>query len=188
MKIQTIRRNCSNIHTFFSTKVICFLLCFKSESRHALYCWFWPNFCDMLVFLYRCSSLILWLLFKVSQTETYLDTLLENSFLPLITLPTRIGLNSVTILDHICTNFADDSFDSGIIVSDISDHFPGLYIRSFKDKFLEKKFQQKTRKFDSESIFKFKTFLKFFETRTMHLIIFLSRLLTILRVHSLKKM
>jgi len=135
--------------------------------------------------LYRCTSLILWLLFKVTHTETYLDTLLENSFLPLITLPTRIGLNSVIILDHICTNIADDSYDSGFIVLDISDHFPGLYIRSFKDKFIEKKSQQKTRKFDSESIFKFKTFL---ETRTMHFIIFLSRLITILRVHSLKKM
>ena len=91
-----------------------------------------------------------------SETETYLDTLLENSFLPLITLPTRIGHNSATILDHICTNIADDSFDSGIIVSDISDYFPVFYIRHFKDKFKEKKSQKKTRKFHSESIFKFK--------------------------------
>ena len=36
-----------------------------------------------------------------SDIETYLDTLLENSFLPLITLPTRIGHNSATILDYI---------------------------------------------------------------------------------------
>ena len=54
--------------------------------------------------------------------------------MPLITLPTRIGHNSATILDHICTNIADDSFDSGIIVSEISDHFPVFYIRHFKDK------------------------------------------------------
>ena len=91
-----------------------------------------------------------------SDKETYLDTLHENSFLPLITLPTRKGHNSATILDHICTNIADDSFDSGIIVSEISDHFPVFYIRHFKDKFIEKKSQQKTRKFDSESIFKLK--------------------------------
>ena len=90
------------------------------------------------------------------MTETYLDTLLENSFLPLITLPTRIDHNSATILDCICTNIADDSFDSGIIVSDISDYFPVFYIRHFKDKFKEKKSQKKTRKFHSESIFKFK--------------------------------
>ena len=91
-----------------------------------------------------------------SDTETYLDTLLENSFLALITLPTRIGHNSATILDHICTNIADDSFDSGIIVSDFSDHFPVFYIRHFKDKLIEKKSQPKTLKFDSESIFKLK--------------------------------
>ena len=72
------------------------------------------------------------------HTETYLDTLLENSFLPLITLPTRIGHNSATILDHICTNISDDSFDSVIIVSDISHHHPVFYIRHFKDKFIEK--------------------------------------------------
>ena len=95
-----------------------------------------------------------------SDTETYLDTLLENNYLPLITLPTRIGHNTATLLDHICTNIADDNFDSGIIVSDISDHFPVFYIRHFKDKFIEKKSQQKTRKFDSKSKSKFKKLLE----------------------------
>ena len=84
-----------------------------------------------------------------SDTETYLDTLLENSFLPLITLPTRIGHNSATILDHICTNIADDSFDFGIIVSDISYHFPVFYIRHFKDKFIEK---SPNRKLESSTL------------------------------------
>ena len=68
-----------------------------------------------------------------SDTEAYLE---------------RIGHNSATILDHICTNIADDSFNSGIIVSDISDHFPVFYIRNFKDKF------------DSDSIFKLKKLLE----------------------------
>ena len=72
-----------------------------------------------------------------SDTETYLDTLLRI-ILRLITLPTRIGHNSATILDHICTNISDDSFDSVIIVSDISHHHPVFYIRHFKDKFIEK--------------------------------------------------
>ena len=73
-----------------------------------------------------------------NDTETYLDTLLENSFLHLITLSTRIGHNSATILDHISTNIADDSFDSGLNVSDISDHFPVFFIRHFISKFVEK--------------------------------------------------
>ena len=50
--------------------------------------------------------------------------------------------------------------DSGIIVSDISDHFPVFYIRHFKDKFIEEKTQEKTRNFDSESISKFKKLLE----------------------------
>ena len=51
-----------------------------------------------------------------SDTEAYLE---------------RIGHNSATILDHIFTKIADDSFDSGIIVSDFSDHFPVFCIRNF---------------------------------------------------------
>ena len=68
------------------------------------------------------------------DTGLYLDTLLENSFLPLISLPTRIAGSSATLLDHIVTNIADDTYDSGNILSDISDHFPVFYIRHFKGK------------------------------------------------------
>ena len=68
------------------------------------------------------------------ETGSYLETLLENSLLPLITLPTRIVHNSATLLDHISTNICDDNFDSGIIISDISDHFPIFYIRHYKER------------------------------------------------------
>ena len=66
------------------------------------------------------------------DTGLYLDKLLENSFLPLIALPTRIAGSSASLLDHIVTNIADDTHDSGIILSDISDYFPVFYIRHFK--------------------------------------------------------
>ena len=45
------------------------------------------------------------------NTGLYLDTLIENSFLPLITLPTRIAGSSATLLDHIVINIADDAYD-----------------------------------------------------------------------------
>ena len=35
------------------------------------------------------------------DTGLYLDTLLENSFLPLITFPTRTAGTTATLLDHI---------------------------------------------------------------------------------------
>ena len=63
----------------------------------------------------------------------YLDTLLEQGILPLITLPTRIFNRSASLIAHIATNISDDSYDTGIIVSDISDHFPVFYIKHFKE-------------------------------------------------------
>ena len=42
----------------------------------------------------------------------------------IITLPTRITGSSAKLLDHIVINIADDAYDSGNILSDISNHFP----------------------------------------------------------------
>ena len=89
-----------------------------------------------------------------------LDTLLENIFLPLITLPTRIAGSSATLLDHIVTNIADDTYDSGILLSDISDHFPVFYIRHFKDKYAKVNPVKTFKKFDAPSISRFKTMLE----------------------------
>ena len=80
----------------------------------------------------------------------YLDTLLEQGILPLITLPTRIFNHSASLIDHISTNISDDSYDTGIIVSDISDHFPVFYIRHFKEK-RQKPQPIKVRKINEES-------------------------------------
>ena len=93
------------------------------------------------------------------DTGLYLDTLLENSFLPLISLPTRIAGSSATLLDHIVTNIADDTYDSGIIPSDISDNFSVLYIRHFKDKSAKVNPVKTFRKF-APSISMFKTMLE----------------------------
>ena len=68
------------------------------------------------------------------DTCSYLDTLLLNGLLPLVTLPTRISNHSATIIDHISTKIHDDQYDTGIIVTDISDHFPIFYIQHSKNK------------------------------------------------------
>ena len=94
------------------------------------------------------------------ETGSYLETLLENSLLPLITLPTRIVHNSATLLDHISTNICDDNFDSGIIISDISDHFPIFYIRHYKDRTPKDTQELKIRKYDDASVLKFKQLLE----------------------------
>ena len=62
-------------------------------------------------------------------TLKYLDFLLSNGHLPLITQPTRIFGNSATVIDHISTTHQSERYDAGIILNSISDHFPVFYIQ-----------------------------------------------------------
>lgn len=62
-----------------------------------------------------------------SQTVGYLDMLYSNSFLPVITKPTRITAHAATLIDHIYINTAADII-SGIELIDISDHRPTFCI------------------------------------------------------------
>ena len=55
--------------------------------------------------------------------QNFMDVLLAAGFLPLITKPTRISNTSATLIDNVFTN-ARCTISSGIILSDLSDHFP----------------------------------------------------------------
>ena len=65
-----------------------------------------------------------------SATADFVDMLYSHAFLPLINRPTRITLNSATILDNIFTNNIGEleCGQNGILVTDISDHFPIFHI------------------------------------------------------------
>ena len=54
----------------------------------------------------------------------YLSTVNDNSFLQCIEKVTRIHNQSSSLIDHILTNNPAPEILSGVIVSDISDHFP----------------------------------------------------------------
>ena len=56
----------------------------------------------------------------------YFDMLITNHFSPTITLPTRLSAKSASLLDYfICNSTLSSSpMPSGIIISDLSDHFP----------------------------------------------------------------
>ena len=67
-------------------------------------------------------------------TNAFVDVMYCNEFLPLISRPTRITNSSVTLIDNIFTNNHDNlnCSLSGILVADVSDHFPIFHInRSF---------------------------------------------------------
>ena len=67
-------------------------------------------------------------------TNLYINGLFSKSFLPLITLPTRVKHQSATLIDHIWTNKMCDNYDAGILIDSLSDHFPVFYFESDKTK------------------------------------------------------
>ena len=63
-----------------------------------------------------------------SLTEEFLELNFSNYMLPTCTKPTRIFNESATLIDNIYTNIDHQgSIMKGIIISDISDHFPIIY-------------------------------------------------------------
>ena len=82
--------------------------------------------CDVTL----CSDLNIDLLqfSQHNKGNQYLESLLSASFLPIITNLTRIHKRSATLINHIFSNKKANHYDSGIIISHISDHFPVFYI------------------------------------------------------------
>lgn len=62
------------------------------------------------------------------DTASFIDNLYSHSFTPLIVRPTRFSETSSTLIDNILTNKPNDTFISGVFISDISDHLPVFYV------------------------------------------------------------
>lgn len=94
--------------------------------------------------------------------QRFTTLLFGNSFIPLINRPTRITKKSATLIDHIITNTSFTSINkSGIIKTDVSDHFPIYTIT--KKKICDLKSHQKRiycRKYNEKAILNFKADLR----------------------------
>ena len=55
-------------------------------------------------------------------SSEYLDTIICNGFLQIISKATRIQGNSISLIDHILVNNNLQNYNAGTIVTDISDH------------------------------------------------------------------
>ena len=92
-------------------------------------------------------------------TNDYVNLLMSKSFLPVITMPTRVNKQSATLIDHIWTNKICTSYKSGIILNSLSDYFPVIYFEEGKQKMIQ--FPDKiTRKINSNTIPAFCNLLK----------------------------
>ena len=66
---------------------------------------------------------------KHHKTQQFLDLMLEHELVPKITRPTRINNSMATLIDNIfISKLLQRSFDSMILVEDISDHLPSLVL------------------------------------------------------------
>ena len=63
-------------------------------------------------------------------TQDFLDIMYSNSLLPNITKPTRVTQRSATLIDNIFSNslLSTESILTGIMYTDITDHFPIFHI------------------------------------------------------------
>ena len=57
------------------------------------------------------------------KTENYLDSIFCNGYIPVIVKSTRITASSATLIDCIYTNNITSRSRSGIIITDVADHF-----------------------------------------------------------------
>ena len=63
------------------------------------------------------------------RTQQFLDILLNNDLIPTITRPTRITKTSATLIDNVfISKMLQQSFDSMILIEEISDHLPSLVL------------------------------------------------------------
>ena len=75
---------------------------------------------DFNIDLLKCGS--------HSKTNTFIDTVFGNGFLPVITKPTRLTHISATLIDHSYINSDISHSLSGIIITDIADHYGVFHI------------------------------------------------------------
>ena len=100
---------------------------------------------------------------KSKIVQSYVDIMFQFGLISLINCPSRVVKNSFSARDHIMTDLIDKKCETGIIKTDLSDHFPILVNFDLKEPTPNKKTENDffyKRSFDKTSINKFKMRLK----------------------------
>ena len=85
------------------------------------------------------------------SSSNFLTTIYSNGFYPLITKPTRVSHTSSTLIDNIITIVSQsNAFLSGVLITDLTDHFP-VFCKSLIHDASDKK-NLKTRNYSQTNI------------------------------------
>lgn len=94
---------------------------------------------------------------KHEPTNMFLQNVFSHSLFPTITKPTRLTCFSATLIDNILTNNYQNKVHSGVLCSDISDHFPIFQITEMKTESNSTEDYQVVRDINQDNIDSFKT-------------------------------
>lgn len=86
------------------------------------------------------------------HVHDFLNQMFSSSFYPLITRPTRITNSSATLIDNIFVNNLEESYTSGILFTDLSDHLPVFQITSNIQKERKSNITTKYRQINDKNI------------------------------------
>ena len=97
-----------------------------------------------------------------NKTNAFLENVFSQGFMPLILKPTRVTPTSATLIDHIYTNKINQennmNITSGIIVTDVADHFGTFYLRHNNGQTPKTSYKQ-TRIYSDNNMLHFKQLL-----------------------------
>ena len=96
------------------------------------------------------------------KANDYIDNILSRDFIPRICKPIHITRSSATVIDHIdlYTNDVSHNSKSGIIITDVADHFGTFHIVQHKRKQTKTTDKIKKRLFTDTNISKFNQLLE----------------------------
>ena len=66
------------------------------------------------------------------ETAEYTDLHMSQRLLPMITKPTHIYNSGASLIDHIFVSPTDNPVTTGVLLCDMSDHFPTFYIEELQ--------------------------------------------------------
>ena len=128
-----------------------------------------------------------------TRTHDFLNNVIAEGFLPYVTKPTRVTTKSATLIDHIYSNIISPSSESGIIITDVADHFASFYCtKQHKEATNGNPPSKPSRLFNEKNIETFKTLLANTDFSSIHTttcpqVAYNTFMELYMKLHSLKK-
>jgi len=102
------------------------------------------------------------------KINNYIEHIVSLGYLPVIYKPTRVARTSATLIDHIYTNrLTKTQCSSGIIITDIADHFATFYIYKHNYIDITKPSFKHSRVLSDQNISKFRNLLHNYDFDTV---------------------